>query len=305
MNKKIVIERLSLIKYILQKGVSQSEESDPICSFAILHLHDAIEMLFLLVCKKYSIKTERKNFLDYFAEIDKELKKNGLDGLQYKNDLKLLNEIRRDLKHKGKLASKHQIQETATIARLFIIHCSITCLEVDFDSVSLISLLSNKKVAKFLKESEKTFKTNNLLSKEKLSRAYNQLIKDYQENKSMDFIEPFEMDSSLSFISSSDVGRDFREFTAIGDFIDGAKTVMMNLQRVTQVLAFGFDYKKYVRFRNLIPDVWWSGRNKDTNESEYSYHDNGKNISQQDFDFCFTFIIESALKLQEFDYQVE
>jgi hypothetical protein len=62
-------------------------------------------------------------------------------------------------------------------------------------------------------------------------------------------------------------------------------------------IALGIDYRKFVEFDMLTPSVhrMASGRTE-------VWADSTKPMTQLEFGRCFDFIIETALKLQEFDF---
>ncbi|MDO9035144.1 MAG: hypothetical protein Q7U51_08090 [Methanoregula sp.] len=66
-----------------------------------------------------------------------------------------------------------------------------------------------------------------------------------------------------------------------------------------KILALGIDYRKYSKFMLIAPDV---------NHMKYDSWDPKKelkNITESDVDFCFAFVVECSLKLQEFDYDLK
>ena len=67
-------------------------------------------------------------------------------------------------------------------------------------------------------------------------------------------------------------------------------------------MSFGIDYKKYVKYRLIISSVQFAL--SEDGIPRFYFH--GETIlSKEDLEFATDFIIESALKLQEFDYQLK
>ena len=73
------------------------------------------------------------------------------------------------------------------------------------------------------------------------------------------------------------------------------------MQKAIKILAFGLDYRKYIKFRLLIPEPMWFGGD----DMPKVHLSNNATIYQNDLDFCVGYLIECALKLQEFDFEIE
>ena len=74
------------------------------------------------------------------------------------------------------------------------------------------------------------------------------------------------------------------------------------LQEAVKILSLGLDYRRYVKFRLLTPYVIRFGEKYKVIRTKKS----SKRIpTAEDVHFCIDFIIESALTLQEFDFEVE
>lgn len=287
MTKQKIIQRLSLVRYLFQKGIEQTHNSDPVSSFGLLHIHDSVEMCFLLACEKYDIKTDRLGFIEMFDSIDNELKKKNKT-LQYRNDAKSLNELRRDLKHKGKFPSRIHLQEIGITSRLLLEHISEECFQTKFQELSLISLVLHDDVKLFLQSAIEFWTQGDESSaSEKLSLAFTTLLAKYNH------ISPFNDDFEYSFSGSGSYHwehpvRHIED--SLMEMIDG----IQYLEGITQILTYGIDYKKFHHFQTLTPTI-----SKEKNKTVFN-HKNRKNITEINFQFCTNFVVECALLLQEF-----
>lgn len=72
MEKEVVLQRLSYIKYLYLKGEEQARQAEVVAGFSILAFHDAIEM-FLMLMYEYLDCGNDKNY----KTID-DCQKNGL-----------------------------------------------------------------------------------------------------------------------------------------------------------------------------------------------------------------------------------
>ena len=88
----------------------------------------------------------------------------------------------------------------------------------------------------------------------------------------------------------------------LSEFVRVVKSSISALQNAVRILGLGIDYRRYVKFKLLVPTVTkmlagnyvitrWNGRNKSIPKKE-------------DAEFCINFVIESAVLLQDFDFDV-
>jgi hypothetical protein len=108
---------------------------------------------------------------------------------------------------------------------------------------------------------------------------------------------PFFFGQSLTFESALHIGlhRD-----KLGTFVDKVRESIQALQGAVRILSLGLDYRRYSKFDWLTPRVHWmiDGSVKVTAPPHPP-------VSEEDCRFCFDFVIEAAMRLQEFDYELE
>jgi hypothetical protein len=86
----------------------------------------------------------------------------------------------------------------------------------------------------------------------------------------------------------------------LGEFVDRVKESIEALQDAIRILAMGIDYRRYSRFRFLTPVINRNVRDDYLITELPSDH----KITSQDVGFCIEFVIETSIKLQEFDYSI-
>ena len=64
-------------------------------------------------------------------------------------------------------------------------------------------------------------------------------------------------------------------------------------------MSFGIDYKKYVKFKLLTPVVL-----KTAAGNQVTHTMGKKKWNKENCQYCIDFVLESALKLQEFDFDI-
>ena len=82
------------------------------------------------------------------------------------------------------------------------------------------------------------------------------------------------------------------------------------IRDVLKISALGIDYKKYALFNFITPTIILT-QNPANGKKSYSllesaaYFESTKSIKQEDCRFCIDFVIDCALKLQEFQFNIK
>jgi len=292
------LQRLSFIKYLFSIGLYQSNQPEPLYGVSILSFHDSVELFLQLSLEKLNSSKTTQNFMDYWDIIDKELK-NAI--LSQKEGMRRLNKARVDLKHYGIIPSKLDIESfRVTTSDFFNENCPII-FGVNFDDISLIDIIKLERPKDLLKQAKEDFEKGWIdKSLENLALSFEYLISDYEESKKDDFNRsPFFFGESMTYLKSFYLEGIIKEDRKIRDFADKVTKSIEEIQKAIKILSFGIDYKKYVKFQSVVPSVVFSISNE-----PIFYTREGMTLSKEDLEFCINFIIESALKLQEFDFEL-
>lgn len=293
------LQRLSFIKYLFSIGLYQSNQPEPLYGISILFFHDSIELFLQLSLEKLgtSSPTEPK-FMEYWSIIDAKLKNTSLS---QKESMKRLNKARVDLKHLGIIPSKLDVESfRATTSAFFNENCPII-FEVSFDDISLIDIIKLERPKDLLKQAKENFEKEQIgKSLENLALSFEYLISGYEESKKDDFNRsPFLFGESMTNLKSFYLGGIINEDRIIKKFVDTVSKSIEEIQKAIKIVSFGIDYRKYVKFQSIVPSVVFSISNE-----PILYTREGMTLSKDDLEFCVSFIIESALKLQEFDFEL-
>jgi len=292
------LQRLSFIKYLFSIGLYQSNQPEPLYGASILSFHDSVELFLQLSLEKLNISKTTQNFMDYWDIIDKELKNTILS---QKEGMKRLNKARVDLKHYGIIPSKLDIESFRVTASAFFNENCPIIFGVNFDDISLIDIIKFERPKDLLKQAKEDFEKE-LIDKslENLTLSFEYLILDYEESKKDDFNRsPFFFGESMTYLKSVYLGGIIKEDGKIRDFVDKVAKSIEEIQKAIKILSFGIDYKKYVKYKSIVPSVVFS-----INTDPIFYSREGMTLSKEDLEFCVNFIIESALKMQEFDFEL-
>ncbi len=296
LNNDIIIKRLALIKYLYNLGIEQSKQSETIASLSILSMHDSIEMYLKLLAEHLNIKSEKFSFIDYWVNIPT---------LTLKESMRNLNARRVNIKHKGLLPSKGDIEISRVNTIDFFEQNTLIHFGVDFSEISLLSLIQYEKTRERLTNAQKALDETNIETCiEEVALAFYELISSYENSKSSYLgNSPFYFGKNLNFLSSFHMGignsSNDRFESKLGEFVDKVKDSLDGIQNAVKIMSFGIDYKRYAKFKLLTPFV------SKTIGGELKAEVWGKKKwTKENCQYCIDFVLDSALKLQEFDFDI-
>lgn len=295
--------RLAFIKYLYSVAVNQSNAPEPLASASILTFHDSIELFLQLSSEYLNVGAQQPKFMQYWELLQK--REPGVE-LTQKESMRRLNKARVALKHNGTLPSKLDIEAFRASATNFFEDNVRLVFGTEFSKISLIDFVQPEKARMNLNEAQKLCSDGELEEAiNKVAIAFEQMLDDYEERKRSRFGQsPFFIGEDLTWKDSFGLRLGGSEIEdKISEFVDAVKESLEAMQNTIKILALGIDYKKYSRFKLLMPLVHkvLSGDYHLVRNNWYPSID----ASEKDVEFCINFIIESAIILQEFDYAVQ
>jgi hypothetical protein len=255
--------------------------------------HDSIELFLQLGSEQLNVSKQGLGFMDYWSLLEPKLGRE----LAEKGSLLRLNKARVDFKHYGILPSRLEIESFRASASSFFEANTPLIFGVEFRSISLLELVQCKEARKSLEEADKMISEGKIEdSLDKIAVAFNQLVDDYEDRKRTQFGQsPFFFGKTLTFIGSS-----FRGMHDLEEFADRIGSCIEEIQDALKLLSLGLDYRRYAKFRLFTPHI--------TKTYGGPYHivrsKREKAPSTDDCRFCYDFVIETALHLQEFDFDI-
>lgn len=293
-NREILIKRLSHIKQLYQIGIGQSKQHENIAVFSILTFHDSIEMFLKLLAEHKGIDATKFNFLTYWEKIPE---------LTLMESMRNLNAKRVNIKHRGILPAKSEIEISKVNAIDFFSQNTFSQFEINFDEISLIELISFQKTKEYLLNSQDYLNNNRVEdSIENVAYAFEELLFSYEQNKSFYGSSPFFFGKSMSFMGSFSLGltRGDKDMDKLSKFVDNVSDSIKDLQRAVKITSFGIDYREYIKFQLLTPVVTrFIGGNVNAQIM------GKRKWTKENCQYCIDFVIKSALQLQEFDFDIE
>lgn len=290
MEKKDILRRLAFAKYLLSVAIRHSEQREPLAQASILTFHDAVELFLALAADNFDIKDKITEFKDYWSRIDLELAKNG-KALGQKRAMTRLNTSRVNLKHHGIMPNIEDVSEfKSSVIEFFEENTPIT-FGFEFKEASMLNLITNDAVKGILEEAANLKPMKMFEAMAKVGTAFDKLMADFETQLFKDYLfSPFSRNRVSSF--SVDYGKNADE-----DLVDSVKEIADatgELQKVVKIIGLGIQYKDYIQFRMLVPPIELVGR-KGVEIEEYMCKNQ---FSEPYFEWCFQFVIETAIHLQ-------
>lgn len=297
LDRTIITKRLSYIKYLYQQGVEQSKLPEVIAGFALMQFHDCIEMFLLLVAENLGKKDYTKwSFMQYWTEIDT---------LTMREAMNIMKQRRVSLKHHGSFPAHDDVVECRINVGTFLQENVKIQFGIDFNTISLVDLVSYKSVRNPLSIAVQNVADGKLYDSLVQSRiAFGNLLEDYEETKKHWYHSILEIGKKQ--------GNKYKDFVKNASLKNANNNMVWfkeisettnELRDVAKITALGIDFKKYALFKAVTPHIIrFIGKGCDI-ESETSLSKR-VNISEDLCSICVNFVIDSAVKLQETDYDL-
>ncbi len=295
MIEQTTMRRLAFIKYLYQTGVSQSRAPTPLNCASILMMHDAVELFLQLASEHLNAGAKRLTFMDYWKILNEKLSDNSLG---QEESMRRLNSARVALKHHGTFPSDLDIEAFRTRTASFFEDNTPLVFGTTLNEVSLIDFVNPESSRERLKEAQDHIDKNDTLSAlDDIAIAFEEMIEDYETRKIDKFHRlPFYFGENVH-LSRFALPFHERELSA---FTRGVEKSIEEMREVLKILALGIDYRRFSKFKQLSPFVvqfangTWAINGRPEGDRKPSI---------EDTKFCMDFVIESALKLAEFDYE--
>lgn len=282
-----VVERLSLLKYILEIALEQSRKPDPASATGLLLLHDALELLIDLVCAHVNYPRP-KSLLDAWEGLSKA---HGVN-LPLRVSITKLNTSRNSLKHKGLRPHQSDINDFSGVAQSFYKEVCANVFSIDIDSLSLASLVTVPSVREHLRLAEEfEAQRQPIPSLQESAIAFELLIEHFSNGPAALYMNgPFHLSGALSVPSRGD-----------SNYGMAATIKAVNeMRRPLQMVMLGLEYPKYVRFSLCVPKIV---RLADGSIIARGFRQDVP--SMESVRFAILYVIESSLQLQSAYFEAD
>lgn len=278
-----LMRRLSFIKYLYTAAMERSRQPQPMNAAAVLTFHDSVELFLHLSCEKSNIDASNTEFKGYWTKLNS---KYPPEGLSQHASMMRLNKARVGLKHSGLLPSNPDIEGFRAATTNFFEENTPKVFGLSFSQVSLAHFVESEDARTHLRNAvEMIEKGMTEEAPSELALAFFEVVRSYEESQKDEFGR-----SPYGFGTHFWRTENLREF---GIDLSEISDAVRHLCKAMRVIALGLDYRRYVRFSALTPEVFLPIGGKPIVQER-----NGISLSPEDYRFCYDFIIECALVLQ-------
>lgn len=286
----VEVKRLAFIRHLYKVGVEQSNQPEPLNTTSLLSFHDATELFLHLAAERLNADKTTQGFMDYWDKINQKIHP---DQITQKDSMDRLNKARVQLKHHGTSPSKLDMEAFRATVTNFFQENTPKVFGMDFDSVSLVDLVAYDGAKSKLRSAQHMMQSGDANGSIRyIAESFRLLIREYEQQTRPEFGKsPFSFGPELTFETSFFMGVEGK----MKGFVDKVNESISSMQTAIKIISFGFDYRKYSKFQALTPTVLV------TMDGVHATEPSGQ-ATLEDCRFCLDYVIECAIKLQDFDY---
>lgn len=294
-----VIKKIQMAKlfYELASDCYRIIENIERVGAGIILLQDSVELFLIAICEHVNVENrENLKFHEYFKEIKKKVPGKIIP---FKDDMLKLNKQRVSLKHYG---IRPYIDDCKTFHKnvySFFKETSKSHLKIDFDSISLVNLLSEKKLKTIMKQAEVDLKELNY--RECLIGCRKALYLVFEQQFDIRSFEKYEEDIQ----SKNDLKKTLSkpkskapEYAKNKQYIKGMVNqptdfIVIDYNEIwRELLSNGIDLVSFSNVRMLTPEVYLFEKEEEWAISEYT---GGIIYNQENAEYCFRKTVEILL----------
>lgn len=301
------MRRLAFIKGLYEIAAQQSRQAEPMNAASVLTFHDSVELFLRLALEhKDAVGKTDLRFLEYWDKLQHQIS----NGLTQKESMRRLADARGNLKHQGRRPAREDVEEYRVMTTRFFEENTRIVFDVDFANISMIGLVQPPAARQSLKQSASLIEIGDVRAAiMKLRMAFDQVIDDYQNNTGFG-IRQLRRIGSLSpakYTLTYESGiKDPNARKVLGKVIketELVRTQLRTLQEATNIVALGLDYQRYTRFSEATRFVKKNARGGYIDVMGDYPQETPPSI--EDCRVCFDFILDSALRIQEFGLEAK
>lgn len=278
---KELLDRLICAKYIFLKGIEVLDRGGPFSpGLAVLHFQDSAEMFLRVIAEELHCPlketTPFNQIIDLIDRVDDRK-------LTHRSALNQLNKARTNFKHFGLEPKIEDASKFRHDLEAFFPSALQIFLNLDFDSISLTSLIGHRRTENHLNKAER------LITEEDYEGSINASAAAFSMYRS--YIGRGERYAGL--IRRSHRFRD-RNLDDLLKEVEDIKRVLREQQSQLNLIMYGFNLGDYRRFQRIAPSVKLTnaGTTNITRWGEYY-------ANRDDALFCYRFVIDAILLMRQ------
>jgi len=281
-----LLTRLLIVRHLLHQARSAAHAPPPRDAVAVLHSHDAVELLLLVAAEHCRLDVQpNSGFMAYMEALAPVL-----GSSHHKTALRRLNNARREFKHRGLMPSGVDVVELVAVAADFIGDAFKQVFGSDLEGVSLIRAVRHDRVRRHLEAAEEFARARRFgHALKELSQAFDLAI---AKSRAASFGERRGiLGASINF-SSYASGEDVEELASeVESFADDVQSAIHEIDTVLGTLAMGLEYARYLSIRRTWPRR--IGRDDET-----QWVGSPEDWTRRSFEESLEFVLDSVLQLE-------
>lgn len=286
MVREEIIDRIVCAKYMFENGTQILDRGAPYAAgMTVLTFQDSVEMTLRAIAEHIHAQIrENSAFHNILDEIDKV----GVAQLTHRTALNQLNKARVGFKHMGLAPRDEDVRKFRRDLEGFFPNAVSSFLGVDFDRLSLASLIRHKRTRNWLEKAELELTNNSFYSSitcaavaeaiHTRSNPRGQL--DLNRNRTMNF---------------RGTVRQLGTHRELHDLVAEIDKQLLNIYEEIDLVGSGTPYGDYLRFRDLSPVISLTMAGTLIIESR----SDPENVTHEDALFCKSFALNTILKRQQ------
>jgi hypothetical protein len=277
-----VLRRLAFIRYLHRLGVEQSYAPEALAPAAILTSHDSIELFLQLAAEVLNAGGPIHEFMKYFDGLDQKLAPRTLS---QRDSMLRLSKARAALKHHGTMPSRAAVEGFRVNAGDFFAENTPLVFGISIEEVSLAYLIERAEVREALIEADKCLAENR--RGDSLLPLALALAREFRARR---------LDSRYRGPGRLPLrGDEGRLIAGAVKHLDGT---VERLSREVELLRHGIDSRQLEVFKELTPSVFIA------DAGNASFMGGKSDPTPEDVRFCYDFVVDTVLDLQEQDSRV-
>jgi hypothetical protein len=258
LSPEVMMRGLVLGRYLYESGVQQSYQLGFRRAMALLTLHDAVEMLLVLGLQHHDLYNRSRQYR--FNEYWMELAAQGVHVTQ-QGPMQRLNNSRVNLNHHAQLPGRDVVEEARVEARTFFVENTPIIFSVNYEDVSLSSLVTNEDARKYLETADRRMLAGEYdAAIGEIAYALYHLIGGYGGYSERD---QWALSRLRSELSSLPLAGDARTQMTMRQIVSAIGAVTRTIEQDQETIRFlnfglslGLDFGRWERFRRLTPRVF-------------------------------------------------
>lgn len=308
-----IMKRLGYIRVLHQQAMAQSYAPVPLNFSAVLALHDVMEYFFVVAVAHLSNKEGIDLKRPFSDNAGKLIAPDGKP-LSSLDAVRRVSHDRNGFKHNGSIPGPEQVEHARRDVRMFLEGNCQRIFGIAFAEISLLHIVPQDAVRGHLQAGREAADRDDIKAgMAELALAFYKLMDDWGRDKYLPGTsfrtERFDLGRSyprrrrIDYMQSSDskvrdgVGRLAAGLQKEFEEIDKRMETIRHAQRL-QIAEINM--AAYARFAMIVPDISESmGGRLEPVDRAGQFH-----YTAENYDFCETFVVESALRIGQYDFEM-